>query len=297
MPGLVSVVIPAYNAGNFIEHCLKSIVSQNYRPMEVIIVDDGSKDCTASIVETFAQKHRDEQTSFLLIRQENGGPSRARNRGIAEARGEWVAFLDADDQWTCDKLTTQVVYHQNHPDISFTFADMRVVKDSGETIESVFTKYGHCPYDENGIVNDPFSKLLKCNFIPTGTVMSRRDCFEQISPFDESIRHGEDYDLWLRMSLKFRFGCLPKVLKIKRDHAENLSQQEHKFYQSKIYILRKISQMYGDELKLLGISLEKVILLTMREFAYYYYVKRQYVASLGKVLIYLFERIRLFRLV
>lgn len=295
VPGLVSVVIPAYNAGNFIEYSLKSIVSQKYRPIEVIIVDDGSNDLTAHIVESFAQKHQDMFITFHLARQENGGPSRARNSGISAARGEWITFLDADDQWTSDKLTKQVDYHLGHPEISFSFADMRVVKDSGVTIESVFVKYGYHPCDVNGVVDDPFKKLLMGNFIPTGTVMLRRDCFEEVAPFDESIRHGEDYDLWLRMALKFRFGCLPEVLKIKKDHAANLSQQEHKFYQSKIYILRKISRMYGAELKLLGVSLEDVIFLTMREFAYYYYVKRQYLASLGKALVYIVARTGLLR--
>src|SRR5690606_20987586 len=109
--GMVSVVIPAYNVGPHIAEAIESVLAQDYPQVEIVVVDDGSKDDTAEVVAT-----RYPQVS--LIRKENGGAATARNAGIRAARGEFVAFLDADDIWLPGKLTAQIDYLRAHPDVA-----------------------------------------------------------------------------------------------------------------------------------------------------------------------------------
>jgi glycosyltransferase involved in cell wall biosynthesis len=334
---MMSVIIPAYNAGKTIAKALDSIYAQNCRPLEVIVVDDGSVDETREVIKNYSpsiealqggnsgkildfraseteeqlrqtqQSSDSEKSSYRTVKttypgesvdliyicQANGGPSKARNTGIRAARGDCVAFLDADDQWIPEKMAKQVSFLQLHPEVALVFSDMRIVSDNGDVVESAFKKYGYHPHDENGLVYEPFTKLLVCNFIPTSTVVARRKCFEQVGYFDETIRHGEDYDLWLRIALRFGVGCVPEVLEIKYNHAGNLSQQEHKFYDSKIHIIRKLQREHGTYLGDAGIPLQEHLLATMREYAYFWYVERRYGSASVKLISYLFQRMKL----
>jgi glycosyltransferase involved in cell wall biosynthesis len=118
---LVSVVIPAYNAERWVGAAVRSVLAQTYANFEVLVVDDGSKDGTAVVAEAFGGPVR-------CIRQKNGGVSRARNHGAAQARGEFLAFLDADDDWLPAKLGTQVRRLLDRPELVASFMDS-LVKD------------------------------------------------------------------------------------------------------------------------------------------------------------------------
>lgn len=192
---LVSVVIPAYNAEKFIVQALDSLAVQTYPSVEVIVVDDGSRDATADVV---ARAHPE----VRCIRQANGGASSARNRGVQEARGEFIAFLDADDVWHPDKLRAQVALMQAHSDVLLSRTGMSEVP---------LLDQARFPDVSNGL---PEHKLipslgpsLMSPYFATSTVMVRRQAFLAVGGFDTAFKVAEDVDLYLRVLAR----C-PKVL-------------------------------------------------------------------------------------
>jgi len=203
---LVSIIIPVYNGEKFIIETLDSVFAQTYRPIEAIVIDDGSIDKTAEIVKSYQRLNYQTGTqgSLIYIHQKNSGPSKARNTGIKAAKGDYIAFLDADDLWTPMKLERQMEYITSNNKISLVFGDMKVFNDKGISADSSFKKKGYPPCDERGRVLNAFERLVEKNYIPSGTVLLKKKCFENAGYFDESISHGEDYDLWLRIALKYQ---------------------------------------------------------------------------------------------
>lgn len=184
---LVSVVIPAYNAAAHISEALESLRAQTCREMEVIVVDDGSVDDTHGIIARDFPEVR-------CIRQSNAGASSARNRGVQEARGEWVAFLDADDAWHPDKLRAQLALMQRHPGVRLcrTWGSETPLSDTG-SLQS-----GSDGLPAHELLPSMASTLLNPYFT-TSTVMVRRDAFLQVGGFDTSLKIAEDIDLYLRI--------------------------------------------------------------------------------------------------
>ncbi len=192
---LVSVVIPAYNAEKFIVQALDSLVAQTYPAVEVIVVDDGSRDATSDVV---ARAH----PSVRCIRQPNGGASSARNRGVQEARGELVAFLDADDAWHPDKLRAQVALMRRHPDVLLSRTGLSEVP---------LTTLAPFPDVADGLPEHrliaSLGPSLLSPYFATSTVMVRRQAFLDVGAFDTALKVAEDVDLYLRILAR----C-PKVL-------------------------------------------------------------------------------------
>lgn len=246
MDPIVSVIVPAYNAELYIEEALKSIFEQTFHSYEIIVVDDGSKDRTSEIVHRFADR-------LLYIRQENSGPSKARNTGIQSARGKYIAFLDADDLWTKNKLELQIGFLETHPDIGMTFADMMTFNENDVTSKSHFQdikRKNPYLYDilvrEQNDLKDIFLMLLKGNFIPTGTVVIRKSCLDQAGLFDESISSVEDLDMWMRISMFCKVCFLPYVLEKKREHESNISKDHYKAACCAIYVREKLLKKYPE---------------------------------------------------
>lgn len=171
----ISVVIPAYNAEQYIARAIASCLRQTYPPVEIIVVDDGSTDNTANVAERFIPWVR-------VIRKTNGGPASARNAGAAEAAGEWIALLDADDWWFATKLERQAAYLHR--------SDVGLV---------------HCLSDDR-VLNPPqhltFKDLWDRNWIANSSVLLRHTAFDDVGGFDEAaaLISVEDYNLWLRMA-------------------------------------------------------------------------------------------------
>lgn len=166
---LVSVIIPAYNRAGFILDALASAYDQNHSPIEVIVVDDGSTDDTREVVESFERPVR-------YVYQEHAGVSPARNRGLAEAKGELIAFLDSDDVWTDGSLSYRVAQLMDAPDADVAYGKTRVTN---------LTKGGNLRrYREGEAAHHPcFSSML-----------IRRSAFDKIGTIDESFEHSEDVD-------------------------------------------------------------------------------------------------------
>ena len=232
---LVSVIIPAYNADQFIAQAIQSVVDQTYWPYEIIVVDDGSTDKTREILKGLGDKIR-------CLYQENYGPSSARNAGIKIARGTYICFLDADDLWTPEKLEAQVEFLERHPDIALVFSDHQDFKveifGAHSYLAEKMERFGEAFVTEIPI-QKAFLKLIQENFISTPTVMVRKWCLEKTGLFDEGIRSVEDRDLWLRIAAYFQLGCLPRIFCKRRVHQSNISKQSELTLQGRITVLEK----------------------------------------------------------
>jgi teichuronic acid biosynthesis glycosyltransferase TuaG len=179
------VVIPAYNCGRRIGETLRSVAGQGGAEMEILVIDDGSTDATAAAVEAYAGGRGDARVR--CIRNEvNQGVAAARNRGVAEARGEWIAFLDSDDIWMPGKLDAQLrLCLERNPPLCYTGA--------------AFIDHGGRPTGKTAGVPESvgYAQLLRGNVIIASTVVVRRDCLLRF-PFERSDLH-EDYIAWLRI--------------------------------------------------------------------------------------------------
>ena len=219
----VSVVIPVYNGAAFLAEAVASVRNQTVRPNEVIVVDDGSTDGTPDVVAALGEGIR-------CFRRENRGPAAARNRGVAAATGDWIAFLDADDRWPEGKLAAQLDYLREHRDVVLVSGDMGEVDDDGRVlVPSVLARHGQLERFRalNGRhMPAAVRELLAANFIPTGTVLVRRDVLVEVGGFNAYLRYGEDLELWCRIAARYPIACLPQVLMWRRRHGANLSGRE-----------------------------------------------------------------------
>ena len=204
-----SAVIPVYNRKDRIQPTIESVLNQSVLPREIIVVDDGSTDGTSEFVES---KYPD----VKVVTQANQGVSAARNRGITEAKGEWVAFLDSDDEWLPSKLEMQSSWLRNHPDIKVCHCDEIWIRNQVRVNPGKRHKkqggwiYLHC--------------LPLCVISPSAVVINR-EVFDEVGMFDECLAACEDYDLWLRITQRFEVGYVDKQLLVKYGgHSDQLSK-------------------------------------------------------------------------
>ena len=206
---LVSVIIPTYNRANFLKEAIDSVLNQDYKNFELIVVDDGSTDETASVLKGYYDK-------IKYIRIPHQGVSRARNVGIEQAKGGLIAFLDSDDLWMPKKLSIQVEFFKKHLDALVCQTEEIWIRN-GRRVNP--KKYHIKP---SGMI---FEQCLKRCMVSTSSVMVRRSLFESIGVFDESFYVCEDYEIWLRVSARYPIYLLRKALVIKRGgHSDQLSK-------------------------------------------------------------------------
>jgi len=203
-PPLISVVIPCYKAARTLPETLASVLSQDYTRFEIIAVDDGSPDGTADVLAGYGD--RIDTVSIA----NSGGPARPRNVGIERARGELVALLDADDTMLPGKLASQAAVFAARPEVDLVCTDFRQVDTDGNTLKKSFL----AEYDgfrrllrPSGLTDvsllsgqELHDELLRGNFVGTSSVMARRDRLREVGCFDETLRNGDDIDLWLRLA-------------------------------------------------------------------------------------------------
>ena len=208
--GLVSIVIPAYNAARYLHAALESALNQTYRgDKEIIVVDDGSSDDTPAVVAACGGQ-------ITYLRQDHRGPASARNRGLRRARGEFIAFLDADDLWRPEKLQRQMEIMRSRPDVGLVCCDFQRFTESG-----VFaTSNKRLAEPASGWV---FRELWQRNFISTPTVVLRRECLDAVGLFDEALSYGEDWHLWLRVARHFKVHYVDAPLVSVRCHPQSIS--------------------------------------------------------------------------
>lgn len=208
---LVSVVIPVYNDEKYIQECVKSALNQDYENLEVIVVDDGSSDSTLKILQTFGEK-------IHYIHQENRGTAAALNKGIQNASGELIAWLSSDDLFLPKKIERQVEKFLEKPLLELVYTDWIMIDSQGKEVKVV-----HCPSPP---VERFVLEMLQENFINGSSIVIRRECFEKVGYFDETLPADSDGDMWFRMLKKgCHFGHLPIPLIKYRWHAGNLSHR------------------------------------------------------------------------
>ncbi|MBH1986337.1 MAG: glycosyltransferase family 2 protein [Burkholderiales bacterium] len=183
---VVSVIIPAYNAEAFIGETLTSVIAQTLHDIEVIVVDDGSRDGTAKVVQSFP--------SVRYIHKANGGVSAARNHGVAHAQGEFIAFLDSDDIWHPDKLRQQVQAMREHPDSDLCRTRLSIKPADLPGIVS-----GQARSDAPHTLVPELGPSFIDPYFTTSAVMVRKSAFERVQGFDTSLRIAEDVDFYLRL--------------------------------------------------------------------------------------------------
>ena len=192
----ISVIIPTFNRSNFLRKAIESVLSQTYREFELIVVDDGSTDNTYEVVLGF-------KSEIVYIKQENRGAAAARNTGIKRAKNKFLAFLDSDDCWDKEKLATQIDEMQKNPSY--------LVSHTQETWyrNGVLLKQKRKHKKYSGYI---FDKCLPLCAVGMSTVMIKKELFERVGEFDENFPCCEDYDFWLRVSVRHPFLFIDKPL-------------------------------------------------------------------------------------
>lgn len=198
---LVSVIIPTYNSEKLLLLAVQSVLNQTYGDFEIIIIDDGSTDNTKQALGQF----KDERIKYIY--QENAGPAVARNKGINLAKGEYVAFLDADDKWVPEKLEIQINVFKENKDIGLVYSaiDMEVESFQEREIE----RHKNCKTKEDLVKHLLFNAI---GIVPS--IIVKKDILNQAGLFDANLRLGEDWDLWIRIACLTNFYYVDKVLVI-----------------------------------------------------------------------------------
>ena len=229
MSELISIVVPTYNRGQVIAQCIQNLKEQTYSDLEIIVVDDGSTDNTADIMETLT----DSVVHYYRM-EKNQGACAARNRGVELAAGNYIAFQDSDDLWKNDKLEKQMKYLlENKLDV--VFCSMERLKE------------GEKPYviPERKMESHMLMKeLYKCNFISTQTLLGKKECFQQ-EPFDLKLPRLQDYDLMLRIVPRYKVGHLPEILVEQRVGQDSISTSPQKLKAAIIRLSEKYKNLDG----------------------------------------------------
>lgn len=193
----ISVIVPAYNAEFTIASAIASVEQQTFSDFELIVINDGSTDRTLELLNTI------KNPKLKIFSYANGGVSLARNRGIARAQGDFIAFLDTDDLWTPDKLELQLAALQQHPQAGVAYSWTCFMNEQGKSYhadEPIFFE------------GNVYTQLLMGNFLKSGSnPLIRKQALESVGEFDPTLTHGEDWELYLRLAAKWNFVVVPKT--------------------------------------------------------------------------------------
>jgi len=204
MAPCVSVVIATYNYGRFLGRALDSVLTQTFSDYEVIVVDDGSTDDTPSVIKPYLEGH-----PISYHRVEHIGVSAAKNHGMRQVRGRYVAFLDSDDQWAAEKLERQLSLFGSDPTTGLVYTRRMVIDP-----EDRFLRVDQGQLHRGNVLN----QLFLNNFVCYSSAMVRREVLNKVGLLDESIVIPSDFDLWLRIALHYRFDYLDEPLTLYREH-------------------------------------------------------------------------------
>ncbi len=185
---MISVIIPMYNSANTIERSLQSVVQQDYKgAVEIIVVNDGSKDNSAEVVENFIKAN--ENAKIILISQQNGGVSKARNTGLKVAQGDFIAFLDSDDAWFINKLSIQMKIVENNANVDLLGAG--------------FEGFYFSKRREGELFKVDFKSLIFKNYFQPSTVIIKKSVVDKIGLFDETQKYAEEGNFFFRIAQEF----------------------------------------------------------------------------------------------
>lgn len=196
---LVSVITASYQMGNYVAEAVRSVLAQDYPHLECIVVNDGSTDNTREVLDALTA----EDPRVNVIHQENLGQTVAKNRGWQASRGQYVGWCDADNRWRPRKLERQIAAFREHPHVGVVYGDIQLIDGQGNPRPNPPTRR------YSGRIT---GKLLIDNFVTFNTTLMPRAIMEAMGGFDETLRMGIDYELWLRISLEHDFLYLAESL-------------------------------------------------------------------------------------
>lgn len=226
---LVSIIMPAYNAERTIAESIKSVLNQTYIHWELLIINDGSKDNTSNIIKSIKDNR------IILIEQENGGVAKARNNGIQNAKGKYVAFLDSDDLWLEEKLDRQIK-HLAISQCKLSYSKTLCFKDNpNQTSDCLVTV---------ALNFEDKDKILIYDFIPILTVLVEKNILDEVGYFDETLQGTEDWDLWIRILQKHDALYLDDFLTKYRISSTGLSGNLEKHFLEEEKVWKKNIALY-----------------------------------------------------
>ena len=206
---LVSVIIPNYNYENFIVRTVESVFSQTYKNFEIVVVDDGSNDNSIKVLNTFGNK-------IKIIEQENAGVSAARNNGVKNSTGDYIAFLDADDVWLPEKLEKQMKKFETDSETGFVHSSMKLINSEDKQI-------GEICNGMEGQVSEEFLRFKKGVVVGAGsTGVVKREIFNEIGGFDSRLSTAADWDFCYRIAKKYKIGFVEEPLVLYLIHDSNM---------------------------------------------------------------------------
>lgn len=255
-----SVIIPAYNRYQLLKRAIDSVLNQTFRDFELVVVDDGSTDETPGVATEYEGR-------ITYIRQDNGGVSKARNRGIHLARSPYIAFLDSDDVWFPEKLNEQCSYLNSNPDVLIHQTDELWIRN-GKRINPMKKHM-----KREGTIF--LESLDRCMISPSSVVM-KRDLFDRFGLFDEDLPVCEDYDLWLRIAAEERVGLIEKKLIAKYGgHSDQLSRRFWGMDRFRVYAIIKLLRDQSSAMKPEYIERARKTALMKSEILYEGAIKRK----------------------
>ena len=237
----ISVIIPTYNASKTILETLESVQKQTMTDLEILVIDDGCTDDSVSLVKSLNDPR------IKILSYENGGLPTARNRGIAQAKGEFIAFLDADDLWTADKLECQLTALQQNPDagVAYSWTAFMEANPQGD--------YIFYPSPSPNYSGNVYPQMLVNNFIYSGSnILARREVIQKTGDF-ALIPSGEDWDYWIRLAANYHFAVVPKYQILYRRNTSvtstNMSTKVNIMAASLVEVIEKAYQVAPQELQ------------------------------------------------
>ena len=249
---LVSVIIPTYNSADTIEKAVQSVLQQDYEPVEIIVIDDGSTDDTQNVLKDYIKNK-----NIIYCWQVNGGPGSARNKGIDMANGDFICFLDSDDQLLPGSLSKRVYLFKKFFFLNIVISDLnRIYKDGSKTLNffkknDFISKFSPAIIEHTkkeyifsnlfirqGIIHDPMIK--------TPTVMIRSEILQKVGKFREDIKIAEDFDLWFRIIQFGGIGYIDEALTDWNNHEGSLTDQTDLYYTDLIRFYKTLKK-YCDK--------------------------------------------------
>lgn len=235
---IVSILVPVYNGDQYISEAIESALAQTYQNFELLIVNDGSTDNSKSIIMNYLGDSR-----IRYFEQQNAGVAATRNLAIKHAKGKYIGFLDQDDCWLPDKLSTQVQFLETHQEFAFIHSRQGYIQADGTLIS-------HYPKDwVADLHGECFVELFKRNRIAVLTVLLRKNVIDEIGYFNETVSRVDDYELWLRICSKYPIGFQDKKLALYRCHETNASHDYVKMEQAELSALESLYDLNKEVFK------------------------------------------------
>ena len=223
----VTVIIPTYQHADVVDDAIESVLNQTYHDFELIIVDDGSIDNTQEVLKKYSDNKK-----VTVIKKKNAGVSAARNTGIAKSNGSYIAFLDADDIWTSEKLAIQVPLLQENLNLGLVYSNVNFFGHNGAFPSTLFQIN---PPKRGYVICDIFAQ----NCIPMPTSIVRRETFDDVGFFDKNLSTCADYDMWLRIARKWAIDYVDKPLAYYRFSENQMHKDRERWLIEKVAALEK----------------------------------------------------------